>query len=422
MLLFALLACTTSPSSSKSDCSEGGAGDLHLTLSLPDEDWETPPALAVYSSVGERVATVTEADRTLSLDSGVYTLVALRGTTAPEGVRTGEAFGLLHDTVQTVCLSDGETVEWGATWEEQPSSGKLWVTSGETAYAFEAAELADGRVTPAWSITVPSSNDLRGFAIDPMGDLWIATSPTYGARLVVYPPDGLDPVELSGDSLPADLQLQDLEFAPDGSLWALVSGSATGEVGLRAWSPAQAAAFLAKGALPLAPARTVTVDGMIAPEDCAFDPDGTLWIADFGGNQVLRVDLSTEDSVLTPVDAFTAGWKDGTGDHSLDGPTALGVDDEGRLWVNYWTSLTVARFDGTSSSAVARSPDLRVGSDVLDLPAGLALDHAGGAWFGDETQDGVGHLLAVDQGSGDASVDATSDEALVPTDLVFDPR
>jgi hypothetical protein len=30
--------------------------------------------------------------------------------------------------------------------------------------------------------------------------------------------------------------------------------------------------------------------------------------------------------------------------------------------------------------------------------------------------------LAVDQGTGDATMDATSDAALVPTDLVFDPR
>ena len=124
MLLALLSACTTP---TPETCTEGGTGTLHVTLDLPDETWVSEPALAVYASDGTLVATVTDPESSLDLPVGLYTVAARRGTV--DGDLVGRAFVLLQDTVQQVCVSDGEITDWSGTWELQPSSGKLWMTS-----------------------------------------------------------------------------------------------------------------------------------------------------------------------------------------------------------------------------------------------------------------------------------------------------
>lgn len=431
MLLFSLLAC---PLTEEAACPEGGTGTLNLSLTVPAETWVSTPELVVYDQGGTAVATVTAATESLSLPGGRYTLAARRGTVDGGGNLNGQAFGLLVDTVSRVCVEDGVEAEWAGEWALQPSSGKLWVTSGESAYGFDREALAaGGDLTAAASITVELSNDLRGLAVDPMGNLWAATSPNYGSRLVVYPPAGVsgdaEPVALAGpvfDSLAAAGGIADLGFDDKDQLWVLLRNGEAGSVGLLGFGDAAVRDFLAAGAVPDAADQEVIVEGMVAAESFSLDPVTDLtWIADFGGNQVLAVGLGGGSSptvqTIAPSDAFTAGFEDDTGTHSLDGPTAVAVDDEGRLWVDYWTSVAVARFDGATAAGV-RAPDLLVSGDVLDLPAGLAADHAGGSWYGNEPQDGTGTLVRLEREAGAELARGNSAEALAPSHLVFDPR
>jgi streptogramin lyase len=395
-----------------------------VTLDLPDETWVSEPALAVYASDGTLVATVTDPESSLDLPGGLYTVAARRGTV--DGDLVGRAFGLLQDTVQQVCVSDGEITDWSGTWELQPSSGKLWMTSGEDAEGFDPAALAEGGdVAPETAFTVPVSNDLRGLAIDPLGNLWVATSPTYGAKLLVYPPagaeGGTEPLELGAELFADNVQIQDILFDAKDQLWVLVGGSNTGTVGLWAFAPEVATAFLATGALPTRPSQQLTVTGMVKPEDMVVGPDSRLWIADFDGDQVLSVGVGSavdqDPTEVAPEQAFTVSWEDDTGTHGLQGPTALGFDADGRLWVNYWTAGTLARFDTTSGASV-REPDLMAGSDVLDLLSGLATDRRGGIWFGNERDGGEIVSLDADSGAEDSRAGVGDTPAV---DLVFDP-
>ncbi len=424
MLLFTLLAC---PVTETLPCAEGGSGTLQVALNLPTESWETIPALDVYDGDGAFVARVEEG-ASLELPAGLYTLAARRGT-VDSGGRMGRAFGLLDQTVQQVCVVDGDAAEWAGTWELQPSSEKLWVLSGEAAYGFDD-DLTGTAVDPALTIQVDLSNDLRGLAVDPMGNLWIATSPTYDSRLLVYPPGGVDgsvtPLELGRELFVNGEQIVALTFDDKDQLWVLMRNTNAGTPEIWAFSPERALGFLGTGLLPTAPSQRIIVEGMVAPDAMAVGPDDRLWIADFGGDQVLSVGVGAgvyaDPLTVAPEQAFAGGWEDETGTHALGGPTGLGFDGDGRLWVNYWTNPVLARFDVPATGESLRAPDLLVDGSVLDLPAGLVLDRDGGVWYGNEPQDGAGELVSCDVDTGAERSRARSADALAPTTLVFDPR
>ncbi len=425
MLLFALFAC---PEPEPDVCSDTGTGTLDLVLDLPAETWATVPAVEVYDADGAFVTRV-ESDTTVELPAGLYTLAALRGTV--EGAPVGRAYGLLNDTVQRACIVDGEVQEWAASWELQPSSGKLWALSGEAAHGFDVDALATGGdVEPVLTINVDLSNDLRGFAVDAMGNLWVATSPTYGARLEVYPPGGADgsadPLTLGGDVFADAVQIAALAFDAKNQLWVLVRHTSSDTRGVWGFSAEQTLAFLAEGTVPGAPAAVFEVDGMVAPESMIVGPDDRLWIADFASEYVFALAAGQSASggaaTLTPEVAFTAGWDDETGTHTLNGPTGLGFDAAGRLWVNYWTNPALARFDVADTGESLRAPDQFAGGNVLDLPAGLATDRDGRVWYGNDPQDGAGEIIALESEGGTEVARARSATALTPTTLVFDPR
>ncbi|GDX80308.1 hypothetical protein LBMAG42_21190 [Deltaproteobacteria bacterium] len=425
-LLLLLLACPGGEPDALV-CAEGGTGTLRAGLDLPDEVWVTAPSLAIYAADGTPMESMT-ASGDLELPGGRYTIAARRGTV--DGSPVGAAFGLLDDTVARVCVVDGETTTWSGTWELQPSSGKLWTLSREAAYAFDPTALAaGGDVEPELTIEVPRSNDLRGFAVDPMGNLWIATAPTYETRLLVYPPRGADgsvePAEFNLEAYGSWAQVAALDFQAKDQLWVLLKGSNEGFAGLWGFGPTQALDWLATGEVPEAPGTTLTVEGVVAPEGIAEDASHRMWLADMASDTVFAVGSGFQDAgelSVSPEDQFLGGWDDETGTHTLNGPTALGFDDSGRLWVNYWTNPALARFDDPSSGGATRAPDLNVRGEVLELPAGLVTDHAGRVWYGNEPQDGAGELVALDGETGMELARARSADALSPTTLVFDPQ
>jgi hypothetical protein len=406
-------------------CGEGGAGSLHVALDLPAEAWEKPPEVDVYDVDGAWVAGVTDPEATLDVPGGMYTVVARRGTVAGDVV--GTAFGLLDHTATQVCVVDGETSEWSGTWELQPSSGKLWMTSGEDAGGFDPTALAaGGSAEPVVGFHVDRSNDLRGFGVDPLGNLWVATSPTYGAKLLVFPASaadgGAEPLELGAELFADNVQIQDILFDEKDQLWVLVAGSNAGVVGLWSFSPEQAFGFLASGVMPDRPAQDITVTGLVRAEDMAWGPDDRLWLADFDGDQVLSVGVGAvggaEPTEVAPDRVITVSWDDETGTHTLNGPTALDFDATGRLWVNYWTSATLARFDSVDASGV-RVPNLMAGDRELDLLSALAPDRAGNVWYGNDTG-GSGEIVSIEGETG-AERSRAGVGDLPAIDLLFDP-
>ena len=82
--------------------------------------------------------------------------------------------------------------------------------------------------------------------------------------------------------------------------------------------------------------------GITAPYDIAFGPDGNMYVAS-GGNKILRYDGTT--GAFKDVFAVTST-------NGLTGPIGLAFDDAGRLYVSGFTSNNVLRYDITSKAFI----------------------------------------------------------------------
>ena len=90
-------------------------------------------------------------------------------------------------------------------------------------------------------------------------------------------------------------------------------------------------------------------DGLAVVNGPAFSPDGrVMYLDDTTRGVVLRFAVSPDGSLGEPVEH----WRAAEGDGSPDGAT---VDDEGHLWVAMWGGSQVVRLD-TEGTVVARIP------------------------------------------------------------------
>ncbi|MBK6805227.1 MAG: lyase [Betaproteobacteria bacterium] len=74
------------------------------------------------------------------------------------------------------------------------------------------------------------------------------------------------------------------------------------------------------------------------PYGIATTPGGDVWYASLAGNHIARIDV--ESGVATPVDPPTPG----------QGARRIWSDSKGRLWVSYWNTGQVGRYDPTAKT------------------------------------------------------------------------
>ena len=139
----------------------------------------------------------------------------------------------------------------------------------------------------------------------------------------------------------------------------------------------------------------LTDAGECSPVSLAFDPQGNLWVADYGYNRVLEYPypFSTGEAATLVLGqpAFTTdGWSAAA--MGENGPSALAFDPQGNLWVvdnnnrvvEYLAPFSVCE----AASLVLGQPDF-TGSDFATsatgeyLPEGLAFDSQGNLWVAD---------------------------------------
>ncbi len=144
-----------------------------------------------------------------------------------------------------------------------------------------------------------------------------------------------------------------------------------------------------------------TQAGMDTPFDVSVGPNGTLWVADYGNNRVLRFDNAADkftgsaaDGVLGQ-DDFISG-NEGTDSSHFDSPAALTVAPNGSLFVADRGNNRILRFDGARLKADGGTADGVIGQSnpngansaglsrtALDSPLGVALDSAGNLFVSD---------------------------------------
>ena len=144
-------------------------------------------------------------------------------------------------------------------------------------------------------------------------------------------------------------------------------------------------------------------DQMYEPYGLATGADGTLWVADYENNRVLRFASAANkqagdpaDGVLGQVDLQSNAQA--AGRSGMDSPYAVAVDGTGRLWVADTDNHRVLRFDDAASKADADGApaDGLLGIDDFNsqairlpnqfsvyTPYGLTVDGAGRLWVAD---------------------------------------
>ncbi len=388
LMLLALLLVGCPHSSTDAECETIGVGSISFHPVLPTSSLTSKAYLYVYTAAGVEVAVLGDGDSLTDIPAGPYLLGVGNVRGEDDGSGFVATYGLLSGTVSEVCLGDGETLDRTPELVLQPGSRHLWFSAGESLAAFAPESLgATATLAPDLRMDVTPTNDFRGFAFDPMGNLWAATSDTYGVRLLVFEPQDVEAggavepiVTVTNDLFGQGASIGEIAFAPDGQLVGVVNNTYEAWVGAFGYDPSGQILALVSGETATAePTWTATVDGLVSPADLAFDDAGRAWISDQDNAVVLRVDAFADEAV-TPDARFTALYME----YALRGPTDLAFLPDGGLLVDYWTDgqlveLPASELEGTGDVTVVVDGTT---FDVLALPEGLAVTGTGTQWYG----------------------------------------
>lgn len=387
-MMIALLLAGCPYSSEDGPCETSGVGTIEYHPALPPVALTTKAYLHVYTQDGTPVGVLGDGDSLIDIPAGPYVVGVGNVRGEDDGSGFVAAYGLLEQTVAQVCLAEGEILDRTPELVLQPGSRHLWFSAGESLAAFAPESLdATATLRSDLQMDVTPTNDFRGFGFDPFGNLWAATSDTYGVRLLVFAPadvlagGAIEPMlTVTNDLFDTGASVTEITFAPDGQLVGVVNNSYEAWVGAFGFdASAQVLALVSGSAATAQPTWIASVDGLITPADLAFDDGGRAWISDDGNAVVLRVDALGADA-LVPAARFTAMYSE----YALRGPTDIAFVPDGGLLVDYWTDgqlveLPAAELGGTGDVTVNVDG---LTFDVLALPEGLAVTGTSAHWYG----------------------------------------
>jgi sugar lactone lactonase YvrE len=184
--------------------------------------------------------------------------------------------------------------------------------------------------------------------------------------------------------------------------WTISGQWAGGMVaGLLAIAIVAALLYARDGLNVIGPTTPIAPIKLKAPEGIAIGPDGSVYVSDYQGNRVFRVEpdgslvvvAGTGTIVFNPAPYPVSSGDGGLAIHAtLSNPSGLAVNPSGNLFVSDSYASRVRRIDGqgiitTIAGGGLSSLDLGDGgqatSATLQFPLGLAFDSAGALYVGD---------------------------------------
>jgi sugar lactone lactonase YvrE len=255
------------------------------------------------------------------------------------------------------------------------------------------------------------------------GDVYLTDNDSQ--RILKVASDGVLTVLYRGSTADGESNTYGVAVAPDGSVWFSNGRGVFKFEGTKA---------------------TLVLDDELtgAPFSLAFDPAGNLYIAEVGGQRVLKYDTG---GVVSPI-AGTGEQSPqvgGVGDGGkasvspLGNPSQIAVDDKGNLYIAETFTRRIRKMtpDGIISTvagggklALADAPDGTAGTDLaFDTVDGVAVDKAGNVYASDHGQEVIvrfgadGKLVHVAGLFGGAAEDDRSPlttRLLSPSRMVFD--
>ena len=148
------------------------------------------------------------------------------------------------------------------------------------------------------------------------------------------------------------------------------------------------------------PATEIRLEG---PGGVAADAAGNVYVTDYLGRRVLRIDPAGVISTLAGTGDGDFEGDDSAGDAALlEGPAGVAVDAAGNVYVADYLGERVRRIDPAGViSTIAGTGEAGYGGDggaadaaLLDGPAGLAADAAGNVYVADESNHRVRRINA----------------------------
>ncbi|MFP4376189.1 MAG: hypothetical protein ACLFP4_04030 [Spirochaetales bacterium] len=406
-------------------CSSGGVGSLALSMTVPTVSYipAAQPQVVLYGPSGS--ATSFDASGTFDLPGGSYIVEVHRGVTSDSLI--GMADGVNENTVQSLCITDGEETSLAVTFEAQAGAQRLWVTDEDRLLGFSRAQVnAGGSALP---IVLDGSliNDFRGFDFDALGNLWAATGPTYGTRLLWLEPGKLG---LSGALVPNGsitnsyfgaqyAPVSDVFYAADGTLWLAVHRVDDSFNGLIGYSRATLAEFLLEGGdVAREPDFVHALPGTTGPVALSYGPSSRVYVADFEDDAIHRINSLSGNG--SGVDASFTVRITGVVVSNARGPRDL-IGTSTNLAILFTTTnqlvvLNSADIANTASAQIDVTSPTTFG--VLQLPSGLVLTDR--YWVGNQAASSPGELLRFNAG-GTTSAFLTSSELSDPVDLRLNP-
>ena len=254
----------------------------------------------------------------------------------------------------------------------------LWTSSGSDPALLRVSpgQLADssGTIVAGTTVTTASASlfTLNSIAFDDAGTMWVASQ--NDSLLLGFAAGRLETTKVAIATkviTPANGSLA----APTGLAFDRqkrlgVANSTKGT--LVRYEPVQ---INAGG--PQVPAVTLT--GIGHPTSLAFDASGALWVSDLESNRIVKYGPTKLAASGAPAPDVTIGAVAG----SLDAPTGLAFDADGRLWVANSARRTLAAFTPAqlaTGGAVAPAIVIAPSSRSVSIPTGLAFDGAGALW------------------------------------------
>ena len=150
--------------------------------------------------------------------------------------------------------------------------------------------------------------------------------------------------------------------------------------------------------------------GLSGPTNLAFGPDGNMYVGSYGSDQVLRYDGSTGAFI----DAFVTAGSGG-----LNGVSGIAFRPDGKLYVGSYLTGSVLRFDSTTGAFV--DTFIASGSGGLDQPEAMTWGPDGNLYIGSFVTDDVKRFNGSTGAFIDAFVTSGSGGLTGPTGVVFGP-
>lgn len=205
-----------------------------------------------------------------------------------------------------------------------------------------------------------------GVALDSSGNLHVAD--TFNNRVLFYPAGSTTPTRVygqtsfvtnsSGVSASEHYYPQGIAVDSSGNLW--VADSYNNRVLM--YAPGNTTAALVLGQTGFASSVSATTStGFNYPTGVAVDQFGSLYVADFNNNRVLRYDNAASlangaaATVVLVQSRFTA-FATGSSASQLNGPYGLAVDNLGNLYVPELYNNRVSRYDDAHTLAIGAQP------------------------------------------------------------------